>query len=398
MSGKSKDNYENNTMRILTGIGMILVVAGHLKLNLFDIGGLFPYYSFHVLLFVFVSGYFYEDEYDAKPFSFILKKAKGLLLPYYLTNVVYGVISTVLNGCGIYVGQRISLYNLLVAPVLGGHQFMYNSPAWFMVALFVVETVYVLARYFLCCVLKTKTSFNDFVTTVSFMIAGILVVYLAMQGKAWGIYRDFGRWIIMLPAVCFGRCFRVWIQPVIRKHLCGIAGIRKYICYVVALLAILLLQIVIVKLTGGLISYSVVWCGPFATGPLMPFITMVTGIGFWYTVASLISQLPIAIPSRFFSLIGHHSRVIMTNHLMVLFIINSVCMLICKGNISAHTAVYGFDMEAYISDITYQYMYWAELLVRLINLVLCIVIPVGLSCALNKFVPFKILNRLGLRR
>ena len=42
---------ENREMRILSAIGIILVVAGHLGYDLFDIGGLFPYYSFHVFIF-----------------------------------------------------------------------------------------------------------------------------------------------------------------------------------------------------------------------------------------------------------------------------------------------------------------------------------------------------------
>ena len=53
---------ENKQMRILSAIGMILVVAGHLGFNVFDVGGLFPYYSFHVFIFLFVSGYFYKKE------------------------------------------------------------------------------------------------------------------------------------------------------------------------------------------------------------------------------------------------------------------------------------------------------------------------------------------------
>ena len=43
-------HYENKEFRILSAIGMILVVAGHLGFNVFDVGGLFPYYSFHVFL------------------------------------------------------------------------------------------------------------------------------------------------------------------------------------------------------------------------------------------------------------------------------------------------------------------------------------------------------------
>ena len=45
---------------ILSALGMIFIVDGHLNGSYFDVGGLFPYYSFHVPLFCFVSGYFYK--------------------------------------------------------------------------------------------------------------------------------------------------------------------------------------------------------------------------------------------------------------------------------------------------------------------------------------------------
>lgn len=42
---------ENRELRILSAIGIIFVAAGHLGYNLFDLGELFPYYSFHVFIF-----------------------------------------------------------------------------------------------------------------------------------------------------------------------------------------------------------------------------------------------------------------------------------------------------------------------------------------------------------
>ena len=53
---------ENKEFRILSAIGMILVVAGHLGYGLFERGELFPIYSFHGFICVYVSGYFYKPE------------------------------------------------------------------------------------------------------------------------------------------------------------------------------------------------------------------------------------------------------------------------------------------------------------------------------------------------
>ncbi len=47
---------ENQEFRVLSAIGIMLVVAGHLGYDLFDIVALFPSYSFHVFIFLFISG------------------------------------------------------------------------------------------------------------------------------------------------------------------------------------------------------------------------------------------------------------------------------------------------------------------------------------------------------
>ena len=74
---------ENRQFRILSALGIIFVVAGHLGYNVFELGGLFPYYSFHVFIFLFVAGYFYKEEAETNILHYILKKCRSLLLPYF---------------------------------------------------------------------------------------------------------------------------------------------------------------------------------------------------------------------------------------------------------------------------------------------------------------------------
>lgn len=47
----------NNKMNILKAIGIITVVIGHTWSNVF---AWFPTYSFHMALFMFISGYFFK--------------------------------------------------------------------------------------------------------------------------------------------------------------------------------------------------------------------------------------------------------------------------------------------------------------------------------------------------
>ncbi|MBO5487597.1 MAG: acyltransferase family protein, partial [Eubacterium sp.] len=136
----------NETFIILSAIGILLILLGHLDFPLLNMGGLFPYYSFHVMLFVFISGYFYKPEEEEHILAYLKRKAPHLLIPYFIWNVVYGILATLLHGTGMQIGENINLYNLFIAPFLSGHQFMYQAASWFVPALFLVELCNILGR------------------------------------------------------------------------------------------------------------------------------------------------------------------------------------------------------------------------------------------------------------
>ena len=81
----------NTTFRILSSICILLVVAGHADFHIFDLGGMFPYYSFHVMAFLFISGYFYYEESEKDIISYIKRKMCKLMLPYLAWNFFYGL-------------------------------------------------------------------------------------------------------------------------------------------------------------------------------------------------------------------------------------------------------------------------------------------------------------------
>ena len=136
------DMVENRQFRVLSAFGIIFVVAGHLGYGVFDLGGLFPYYSFHVFIFLFVSGYFYKDEAEKNIGSYIWKKCRGLLLAYFLWNLFYGILAQVLHKAGFSLGESLSFRTLFLSPFIDGHQFLYNFSAWFVPALFLIEVMF----------------------------------------------------------------------------------------------------------------------------------------------------------------------------------------------------------------------------------------------------------------
>ena len=76
---------------VAKGYGIILVIYGHVATDIFATW----LYTFHVPLFFFLSGYFFNP--DKKPKEFLYSKSKGLLLPYltlgfpiFLINLYFG--------------------------------------------------------------------------------------------------------------------------------------------------------------------------------------------------------------------------------------------------------------------------------------------------------------------
>ena len=111
---------ENLTMRALYLMAILFVVDGHTTLgDMFDMDSLFRYYSFHLMLFAFGSGYFFSLK--GSFLSDLCRRAKKMLLPLYLWNVVYGVGAAALRRFGGFeFGEPLSAYTLLLAPLLDG--------------------------------------------------------------------------------------------------------------------------------------------------------------------------------------------------------------------------------------------------------------------------------------
>lgn len=199
---------ENRQFRILSALGITFVVAGHLGYGVFDMGGLFPYYSFHVFIFLFVSGYFYKDEAEKNIGRYIWKKCTVLLFPYFLWNLFYGILAQILHKAGFSLGESLSLKTLFLSPFLGGHQFLYNFSAWFVPALFLVEVINVLMRKVLG-ILHLKREWLIFICS---LILGMATIQLAIGGHVWGNYKFPGRILLMFPGFQMGRIYKEKIE------------------------------------------------------------------------------------------------------------------------------------------------------------------------------------------
>lgn len=327
------DYKENKEFRILSAIGIILVVAGHLGYYLFEVGELFPYYSFHVFIFLFVSGYFYKPEAEERILGYIIGKCVSLLLPYFLWNLVYGMLTALLHRAGFTIGQEVSLWTLFVEPFVSGHQFMYHFPAWFVPVLFLIEIINVCMRK----VLRILRLNYEWLIFAGCLIMGIAVVWLAIEGRAWGYYKIPGRILFMLPGFQMGRIYKEKLE--------------KYdnLSDGIYFLTVIGMQLIISVFCGGL-AFSAVWVTSFANGPIVPYLTVITGIAFWLRVAKIMTDIPYF--SRKLVYIGRNTYTIMMHHVLGFMLVKGIFYLI-------HTYTplcREFDTAMFFSEINFIYL------------------------------------------
>lgn len=118
MYGLERDNSDRQTwIDVLKGIGIILVVFGHINLDSSLVKWI---YSFHMPMFFALSGYMWGKKFLLSPrFSvFLNKKIKSLLWPYILFRVL------------LWLYWRIIEYRFRELDL---------GPIWFLLALFIVE-------------------------------------------------------------------------------------------------------------------------------------------------------------------------------------------------------------------------------------------------------------------
>ncbi len=351
----------NKRMGVLTGIAILLVVLGHLDMNELSVFGLFPYYGFHVQVFLFVSGYFYDDRDEGHVGQYVLRKAKRLLLPYFVCGLIYGLISTVLSGQGFAYCQPFSAFNYLVDPWLGGHAFGLNFAAWFIPALFAVEVINVLARKLLGFI--RSIAVKDVLAFAVTLLLGIVTVYLAKTGHVWGYYKTPGRILIMLPMFEFGRLYKT----VLERHekrlpaaaALGIAALVQFIAYLSA---------------HGSLNYSIVWCTSFAGAPFIPFVTAICGTWWWLRVSDLLRDTGIG--SRLDRL-GECSYHVCMHHVAVFWLINLVTMYVC-GLVRPEAA---FDLMEYKTNVNYVYQVMGLYAWRMVYLIAAVV-GIPLVCSI----------------
>lgn len=371
MGRKMTDTYKgqnqtyNMTFCILSGLAIVMVVAGHLGYNLMTVGDLFPYYSFHVPLFMFISGYFYKDTEEGHPFAYVKKKSIRLLVPYLVWNLFYGLIALLLRNCGFAMGEGIGFSTLFLMPFLHGYQFLYNYAAWFVPVLFIIEVMNLFMRLIAKRLFKKHPQKLEWLYLTASLLVGMAVVYLAIGGHVWGNYKAPGRILFLYPCFQVGQFYRKHLE----KHdtLCSLP-------YFAVLIGI---QTLLHLCCNGL-AFSSVWCTGFANGPVIPYVTIMSGIAFWLRIARLLT--PIVGENRAVRYLGRNTFTVMMHHVMVFMLIKMIL-----AAVALHTGFCAdFDLEQYRTNIDYIYLVRGAEHFKMIYLAAGIVLPLLIRYAVEQ--------------
>lgn len=179
---QTKNVKSNSEFMLLSVLGMLLVMCGHFGSTLFTVNGIFPYDTFHVPMFFFISGYFYKEKYSESlkdSWGFTKKKLQHHLLPYYAWSVVYLIFAYVLqkhSSFHIFDFNQLSFKYFLLNPFQLANGFVYNVASWFLMTLFLCQLSNNWLRFLL---VKSKILNNDIVKIVLFTAIGYGAILLS---------------------------------------------------------------------------------------------------------------------------------------------------------------------------------------------------------------------------
>jgi fucose 4-O-acetylase-like acetyltransferase len=346
----------NTKMNILKAIGIVLVVVGHANGKMFS---WFIPYSFHMALFVFISGYFYKNHYDNTILLFLKKKFKQLVIPYYKWNLFYGCLITLLLYLGaVKFGKPINLETFFITPWKSGHQYLFNLAGWFVLCLFLIQISYILLRK-----IFLNVSNNEIVLFIIFLLIGVLGTYLATFENSKSYYYVI-RVLFGLPFFHLGYIYKLKLEKLDRFN-------------TITFVILLIYQTIIIQYYDGL-HYEMVWA-KFGGHILMPFLASFSGIWLFIHLADLIdSKLS---NDKLLSYIGQNSYSIMIHHIFIFWLLNLSFYFMNRFGIFTFFNLPEFATDLFKSDVYYKYGYP---LTYLLYVLLGIFVPIGLKYSFDK--------------
>lgn len=295
------------------GIGLILVILGHLKTDYLSTW----IYTFHMPLFFFLSGVVFSGaKYSFK--EFLLKRIKSLVIPYFSLGIVIWLFYAVVN---IFVGQDNGLYGSNLEMLKNFIVQEHFWTVWFLACLFLTEMLYfILVKYL------GRNFLILSVASVLICSFGLIRYRMGYGGLPWNLD-------IALVAQFFVHCGYILKNSVkLKEFIFGNRGIAYFAKMLLFLGMNLFAGILCIKVAHQSLDMSVGLYG----NELLTIISALSGTLF-------IVMLSEKIHSKFIAYLGRNTMIIFAWHSRIIIVL---CNYI-------YTAVGIFQTEAFIDKILY---------------------------------------------
>lgn len=361
---KVQQRKTNTQMNLIKAFAIIAVVASHTSGGgiVFPMANWINPFFYFMPIFVFVSGYFYRKETDeANCLKYLIQKIKTLLVPYFIWNVIYGVLNVFFREIGVVnYGANIDFQSLFITPWTTGHQFAYIIPAWFLLSLFIVSV----AIFALRKILNKLHILNEEVLLAFCFAVSIVTIYFAEAGYNTGWYLCFAKAGFMLPYFQLGFVYKKY-EKILNKR----RGITLSVLFV--------LLYVFYVLSNGVAGVQVVFAN-FSGNPFIVSMLVVLQILIVATMCD--SLVPAFENNKIVQYIGDNTFSIMMHHGFVIFLINFGLYIL-----TFFMDLASFDIEKFKSTLWYCYP-WRDARIYLIYVILGVALPLIIKNLTDKIV------------
>ncbi len=299
---------ENLKFRYLEAFAIVIVVLSHTG-GISLLSDWFPYYSYHMPLFIFISGYFYSEK--GGTISFIKHKVKTLLVPLYAFALAYGVVETLLRNSGLVSwGVPLTVEGFIFSPSATS---MFMGSSWFLMCLFLTQILYFAFRKLMNLIVKNEYA----LTTVTFIL-GLIGTSIAMIPFFLEHNPQFRLPVMVLfglPFFSLGLLYKLKLEKHDKPRLLSFAVIFVAQAFL---------------LTSG-VNMVFVMGGAGFPDAVMPFLSSLTGIWLWLQVASLASRLG---ENKLITYIGSNTKMIFMNQAATIVAVNLAYLCIGCGDLA----------------------------------------------------------------
>lgn len=315
-------NYEQESLfiNIIKALLILLVVGGHMG-GIFNLIGIpykeseiFPAYSFHMPAFIFISGYYFKLNNSIKFGEFLKNKIHKLIIPYYLANIFYGVLTYYLKKESLFSNCRdLSLFNLTIEPWLSGYQFNLNGPAWFVLFLFLVQCTYFVLKKIIYLNNDKTSKKIEFRILIVFILIGFLGTWASRFNfvKNNSIYWGLIRVLFGLQFYQLGYFYRTFM-------------LNKVPISIKSFLILVLLKVIFIETIGNY-SFSM-RALLFKNQVVLPLIVSIFGIYYIihisYFILLIVKKYNLSKIKNICITLGNNTWSVMMHHMLIVLLYN----------------------------------------------------------------------------